>query len=187
MHLVGVGATLLKPGGWKLVGIQVLDQCSARHCHSHLKVNICVLPVLINWGVGAVSPPVLPVSERRFRHRNGVTGCCLWQDVWGENGHLCNSEIWLDVKGAAVPFDFSILMLSVSVCIHCCSHTVFLRNLEIGQGGKEWVKIQQGSYQLPFSGPRTVRRKLIVVLQSCLSFPSQMPSGWKDNFSRLGV
>lgn len=36
-------------------------------------MNIYVLPSLTNLGVGAVSPPVLPVPVRAFRHRKGVT------------------------------------------------------------------------------------------------------------------
>lgn len=63
----------------------------------------------------------------------------------------------LDARIAAFPFDCSILVQSVNVCTHCNSHTVFLRNLEIGQGGKKWVETEEGSCQLPFCSPRTVK------------------------------
>lgn len=161
MCVVGEGTMQLKPGGWQLfcwlVDIQVLNQGNASHQHSYFTVNIYVLPILINFGVGAASPPVVPLSVRPLRHRKVVTDCCLWQAVWGENDHLFNSQRYDWIQTEQIFYLISTSWYRLSVSTTCNFHTVFLRNPKIEQEGKEWVKTEQESCQLPFCGPSTVR------------------------------
>lgn len=90
-----------------------------------------------------------------FRHRKGVIDCCCWQAVWGENGHLCSSQIRHQDSS------LSIWLLhpdAVSERLHTLllPHSIF-KKLEIGQGRKKWVETKEGSCQLPFCSPRTVK------------------------------
>lgn len=78
MHLVGEGAMLLKPGDWDLVcqvvDIQVLNQCSARHCHNCVKANIYVFPILINLDVGTASSSSAPSICKCSQYLRDLSG-----------------------------------------------------------------------------------------------------------------
>lgn len=95
----------------------------------------------------------------------GRCDCCLWQAFWGENGHLCNCNDWI------LTCKYSIWVLhpdAVSDCLSLLLSTDLLKNLEIGQGGKECMKTQQGSCQLALCSTGRGRAGLVVVLQSSL-------------------